>query len=272
VHSEIKEVVDQFVHSMIAKLPRFKINCFAQELANLLLTSYFAENPGVNEDLPKNAKNYWTFRQGDYLCPLLINALNSCAISPFEFMHLIPEKVHFKIEGNGIISSVWGNESKVVNTGPFKKTYFEVPLRVLKAAIHQRLSMVVYRHGIAYDGGFPNNFIPLILVAPSSVGTKTASKAPMFQAVGLPVYLFSAEQLNKTTFGSHNTAQAPDEMASGNIFGPSGDVRSSLFSESHKIDFFAPGWWERIAMSQMVGEYVEEAKNNSYICNVLNAV
>jgi hypothetical protein len=66
----------------------------------------------------------------------------------------------------------------------------------------------------------------------------------MFQAIGLPVYMFSTEQLNKTTFGSHNSAQILD--ADSDDRGASGDtVPHTLFSKSQKVDFFAPGWWER---------------------------
>jgi hypothetical protein len=51
MHSEIKEVVDYFVRALIAKVPRFKINCFAQELANSLLALLMLEHPTDSKDL-----------------------------------------------------------------------------------------------------------------------------------------------------------------------------------------------------------------------------
>lgn len=77
---------------------------------------------------------------------------------------------------------------------PFKKNYFEVPLRVLKFAVQQRTSksyvswpgimifpdMLVYRH--TFDGGYPNNFIPLIRVNPEIIG-KTEISVSVFNWV-----------------------------------------------------------------------------------------
>jgi hypothetical protein len=51
VYTEIKEVTDVFVRAVISKLPRFKINCFAQEFSNDLLQAFFSENNENNKDL-----------------------------------------------------------------------------------------------------------------------------------------------------------------------------------------------------------------------------
>lgn len=89
VHSEIKEVTDYFVRSLINKAPRFKVNCFAQELANSLLVLCVNGEPIETKDLLKNADGYWVFRQANYVCPLLMDVLNKCAIAPVELLSLI---------------------------------------------------------------------------------------------------------------------------------------------------------------------------------------
>lgn len=53
---------------------------------------------------------------------------------------MLSEQVYFKIDYNGTVSSVIGNESTIIDLKPFKKIYFEIPLRVLKIAIRQRMS------------------------------------------------------------------------------------------------------------------------------------
>jgi len=268
MYSEIKEVTDFFVRHLINKIPRFKINSFAQELSNSLLVQ--ADQPDALRDLPKNPEGYWVMRNAGFVCPLLLNVLNKTAISPAEVMMHIPELVYFKVEP-GKVSRICNKESKVINSAPFaNKPYFEIPLRVLKAAIEQRLNMLVYRH--TFDVAYPNDFIPLVLVSPDVLGVDSKpGKNLMFRAVGLPMYLFSAEQLNKTTFGSHNSAQAQmiDSFNELNFKGPpSCDTR--LFSDSEKIDFFAAGWWERIVMSQIVVDYADQSKNSPRVCNILN--
>jgi len=269
MYSEIKEVTDFFVRHMVNKLPRFKINSFAQEFSNSLLGQFQTDKPDVLRELPKNPEGYWVMRNAGYICPLLLNVLNKTAISPAEVMMHVPDLVYFKVEA-GKVSWICNKESKVINLAPFAdKPYFEIPLRVLKAAIEQRLNMLVYRH--TFDIAYPNDFIPLVLVKQEAVGKGSKfGKNVVFRAVGLPMYLFSAEQLNKTTFGSHNSAQAQfiDSYAELNYHGPGGDAR--LFSDSEKIDFFAPGWWERIVMSQIVVDYADQSKNNSHVCNILN--
>jgi hypothetical protein len=171
MHSEIKEVVDYFVRALIAKVPRFKVNCFAQELANSLLSVLVSEHPTDLKDLIRklafnvinintlfleNPEGYWIFRQMSYLCPMLLNVLNKCAISPVELMAVVAGKftptsflnqyssevVYFKID-RSIVSSICGTETKVINLSPFKKAYFEIPLRVLKVAIQHHMSKLL---------------------------------------------------------------------------------------------------------------------------------
>jgi hypothetical protein len=269
LYSEIKEVTDFFVQHLINKLPRFKINSFAQEFSNALLAQSQAE-PDASRDLPKNPEGYWVMRNLGYVCPLLLNVLDKTAISPAEVMMHIPELVLVKVEV-GKVSLICNKDSKVINLGAFvNKPYFEIPVRVLKTAIEQRLNMLAYCH--TFDLAHPNDFIPLILIAldPNS------SKDVVFRAVGLPMYLFSAESLNKTTFGSHNSVQTQfvDSFSELSFaHGPCGDARlicDRLFCDSEKVDFFSPGWWERIVMSQIVVEYADRTKGNSHVYNVLN--
>ncbi|KAI6183754.1 hypothetical protein M3Y97_00522800 [Aphelenchoides bicaudatus] len=223
MHSEVKEVSDYFVRSLIYTVPRFKVNCFAQEFANSLLCLLTSEKPTESKDLLQNPEGYWIFRQMNYLCPMLMNVLNKCAISPIELMMGAPDVVYFKINC-GMVSLASNFESKVINLAPFKSSYFEFPMRVLKVAIQNRINMLAYRH--TFDGLYPNDFIPLALVDPKILGLK--EKLPVgtqaFRAVGIPIYMFSAEQLNKTTFGSHNSGHVydPPVYESGE-FGPCGD-------------------------------------------------
>jgi hypothetical protein len=42
-----------------------------------------------------------------------------------------------------MISYVWGKDMKSIDLSPFKQNYFEIPLRVLKVAIQQRLSKLI---------------------------------------------------------------------------------------------------------------------------------
>jgi hypothetical protein len=52
METEIKEIVDYFVSNMLATVPRFKVNVFAEQLSNSLSLVYYSEDPKVAADLP----------------------------------------------------------------------------------------------------------------------------------------------------------------------------------------------------------------------------
>jgi len=249
IYSEAKEITDFFVRHLVRQVPRYKINCFAQELSNSLLT-HSKDHSSLKLDLPGNPAGYYILRDADKVAPLILDALEKTAISIQEFMMYTPELVLFKTEA-GKLNWIQNNQSEMVELCPFnEKNYFAIPSRVLKAAVDQRSKMLSYSQFA--DISYPSDFIPLIVIVPDVVGKDSKLK---FRAVGIPIFNFSAEQLNKTTFGSHNIVHYQDSPMETQEHQP----------DYEKIDFFAPGWWERIVKSPLVEKYADKSKSGQFV-------
>jgi hypothetical protein len=245
IYLEAKEIADFFVRHLATHVPRYKINCFAQELSNSLL-AHSNDHYSLKLDLPGNPAGYYILRDADKVAPLILGSLEKTAISIQEFMMHTPELVLFKTEAAGKLNWIRNNESEMAELCPFEeKNYFEIPSRVFKAAVDQRLKML--SHSQFADMSYPSNFIPLGLIA-SDKNSKLKYK---FRAIGIPVFIFSAEQFNKTTFGSHNIVHYQDSPMEAQEHQPNYE----------KVDFFAPAWWERIFKSALVKKYADKLKS-----------
>jgi len=257
IYSEAKEIVDFFVRHLVLKVPRFAVNCFAQELSNSLL-AHSKDHSTLMLNLPENSAGYYILRDADKIAPLILDALKKTATSIQEFMAYTPDLILLKIEA-GKLNWFRKNESEIVDLCPLEeKIYFEIPSRVFKAAVDQRSEMLTYSQFT--DISYPSDFIPLALIIPDVFGKRSKLKYK-FRAVGIPVSLFSAEQLNKTTFGSYNVSESLDSS----IDNEGNQSSSSLLSNAEHIDFFAPGWWERIVKSDLVDKHAVKSKSGKFV-------